>query len=512
MIIDYIYIEGYEQIISSINLNFGGPIKYRYENNTIKSYKNEYFIRDFYMEKNCIKQISAIIGKNSSGKTTILRIINMIFSHLQTDFKYVLIYRNDYGKYYITNIKGVKIGFSLKEIKKSKRNYIENVKIIYFSSIFDKSNRMLENYRLEDISSNTLLRNYVNDYFKNQIDYLGISDKSDELLEKIKRKNIDVINEFRKSESMLRLKYFNEIGKLTERSKFKSLFKSPIYINISYADDSVYKLDKFTEIRNYLGESELEKEILTNLTEINNIIDEIIFSSNEFLDESELKRKYKNEFLGMLIFEFFSILLLKYDFDIVTYTSMFLDLLYKKEDYEYDVEEVFLKLTEKIKYHYTDIQVDYNDDEYTISDLKYEQNDSIEKLQYVYNKNDQFIYSAENMDSSICNYIISEILEKMESIEDEEIYRINNLLNIEETEIEQKNDLGLIGNIVKDTEIDKFNTINYLKDKGKNIDYIITNLKLIYKDLLNEIEEDYYEEILEEHIDRINYINSQLLA
>ncbi|MFT8340853.1 MAG: hypothetical protein ABF652_05390 [Clostridium beijerinckii] len=511
MVIDYIYIEGYEQIISSINLNFGGPIKYNFENNRIKSYKNEYFIRNFYMEKNCIKQISAIIGKNSSGKTTILRIINMIFSHLPINFKYVLIYRTNKGKYYTTNIKDVKIDH--KEMQKGDRDYIGSVKIIYFSSIFDKSNRMLDNYNLEDISSNTLLRDYVNTYYKSKIYNLGTGDKSFKLLEKIKRKDIDLIDEFRKSESMLRLKYFNKIGKLEKTSKFKSLFKSPVYINISYADDSIYKLDRLSKIGDYVKESKLDRDILTNLTEINNIIDEIIFSSNKYLNEIELKRKYKNEYLGMLIFEVFSNLLLEYDFDIASYTYMFLDLLYEKEYYEYDIEPIFFKIAEIIKYDYAHIKIDYNEYEHSIKNVQYEQNDSIANLQYLYNSNNKVIDLIEDMDLINCKYIAEGILERIEIIFNEDIDNINNLLNIdvEESEIEQKNSLCVIENIIKDEDIDSFNVINYIEHKGKNIESIVNNLRLIYMNILDNIEEDYYDGILEEQISNINYVNAQLV-
>ncbi|MDU1229877.1 MAG: hypothetical protein E6980_06905 [Clostridium sp.] len=485
MIIDYIYIEQYGDLINSINLNFGGPIKYNYSNGEIQLHQNDNYVNNFYFDKKCIEQVSAIIGKNSTGKTTILRIINMIFSEIENDFKYIIIYRKN-GIYFDSNIEKIKINSSKIKKKSVKDNF--NIKIVYFSSIFDKSNCFMENYTLSDISSNNLLRNFVNTYLQKQLDYIDEApeDQQNELLEKMKRKNIDVIDEFRKSESILKLKYFNNIKKVQNSAKFKTLFKSPQFINISYGDDSAYKIDKLKELENHIYEISNRdvKTVINNLKEIDSLIGEIIFTSNKYLDEDELKRKYKNEFLGMLIFEIFSALIIEFDYDILPYTKIFLDLLYEKEDYEYDIEEIVYKLLIAINEDYLK-SYEINPNSYTINEetnnKNYERiNDTLSKFNKLYEENKNFIESIEYYNIDEVKDYIHRILKHIEKIDDNDIDNIN---SIENSEKNYKDDMKLC-------------TIDFEK--------LIDMLKQLYNNILSE-------EFSDEYIELISEINSKLL-
>lgn len=517
MIIDYIYIERYGEIVKNINLNFGGPIHYECKSNIVSGSKNKFYIDKFYRDKTCIEQISAIVGKNSSGKTTILRVINSLFSNLELDFSYVIIYRNENCTFYDSNMSKIKI--KVKETNKMKYRKINDTKIIYFSNIFDKSNKIFWHNNLEDISSNSLLRDYVNSYYNNKIESLEYNNNLEERLEKIKKKDTDIINDFRKSESLLKLRYFKEVSRLPDNSEFKSLFGSPQFINISYADDSIYKIDKFLEIERYIKEARLSNKIYTNLIEIEGIVEEIIEKTNEYLSQDELKRKYKNEFLGMLIFEFFSWLILVYNVDILEYTDIFLDLLYKNEDDEYDIEKIFYQLIEKVQNneyillgaYYSNYEIDNNIEIY---------NDDIflNKFEFIYDGNSKIIELIEDYDVQNNIEFIQEILEKIKSINEIDLQNIYNITDkfLGENEIYKESISEIIEDIINVNHIKNNNEVDYSIGEGNNIEIILSKLKFIYKNIIYEFNNGNYseqicEEKLEEYANKIEYINSSIL-
>lgn len=520
MIIDYIYIEKYGEIVKDINLNFGGPIHYECKNNIVDGSKNKLFIDEFYMGKPCIEQISAIVGKNSSGKTSILRIINRLFSNLKLDFNYIIIYRNEHYTFYDSNMNKIKI--KVKGSNKINYRKISDTKIIYFSSIFDKSNKFFWHNNLEDISNNSLLRDYVNSYYNNKIGSLEFNYNLEERLEKIKKKNTDIINDFRKSESLLKLGYFKEVNKLPNESKFKPLFESPQFINISYADDSIYKIDKFFKIELYVKEAQLNNKIYTNLIEIEGIVEEIIEHANEYLNQSELKRKYKNEFLGMLIFEFFSWLLLVYNVDILEYTNVFLDLLYKNEDDEYDIERVFYQLIEKVQNdeyillgaYYSNYEIDNNDNNIKI----YNYDIVLNKFEFIYDGNNKIIELMEDYDLENNIDFIQDILEKIRSINEVDLQSMDNITDkfSEKNEVYRESISETIKEIFNTDHIMNNKEVSYSIDERNNSETILSNLQFIYENIICEFDdEDYNEQIdeekLEEYANKIEYINSTIL-
>lgn len=108
MILRYIYIKEYHDTVSNLNLNFGGNYKFKYENGYLKMINNDDYVKDLYKDYNCISDITAIIGKNSSGKTTALRIINAIFAEVWLDLEYIIVFESDTKMFCYFNLKGKK--------------------------------------------------------------------------------------------------------------------------------------------------------------------------------------------------------------------------------------------------------------------------------------------------------------------------------------------------------------------------------------------------------------------
>ena len=71
MNIRYIYIHKYRNRVKNVNLNFENKYNYKFDNNYIKCFLNDDYVEDFYSEYEEIENLTAIIGKIASGKTTI---------------------------------------------------------------------------------------------------------------------------------------------------------------------------------------------------------------------------------------------------------------------------------------------------------------------------------------------------------------------------------------------------------------------------------------------------------
>ena len=486
MIIEYIYIKKYKDLIDSIDLNFGGKNIYRYVNGKIDVHINKNYIENFYLNNECIGQISAIIGKNSTGKTTILRIINMIFSGIETDFKYVIIYRHNDDFFYDSNMNN--ITFKSKNINKKRIKFIKDLKLVYFSSIFDKSNSMLGNYQLIDISSNTLLREFVASYFTKQINSIESSfiEQESKLLEKIKNKNTDIIDDFRKSESILKLKYVNSMNNLCEGSKFEPLFKSPKFISISYADDSINKIDKLNQLTRYTFKMKDGEKIIERMREVDDLTFEIIQKSNEFCDDKKIK--YKNEFIGMLSFEVFSKLIIEYEYNIYKYIDMFLNLIYEKEDNEYDFETAFREVLFKINGDYLR-NYEVTSESYLVDEKRddYDNIDYLDKL--LFNINDLYEKNKE-LEEEIYYYDIQEFKIHINNI-------INSIKGFDYSKIEVVNEV--LGGQNKD--------ISYLHCDENDLCFILEFLEENYKKLLDI---DYIDNEIEITLKNISNINEQL--
>ena len=84
MEIIYLFIKNFKSLKSQ-NINFGSEHRFEYseKTNELKTIKNELYIQDFYNINNLgarVLNVSSIIGKNGTGKSTILEFIKRNFS------------------------------------------------------------------------------------------------------------------------------------------------------------------------------------------------------------------------------------------------------------------------------------------------------------------------------------------------------------------------------------------------------------------------------------------------
>lgn len=169
MIIRYIGAQEYNTIRSCININLGGNFKFWLSDKNLHVEYNSAYV-DGKSLYNPIDDISAIVGKNGSGKTTVLKIISNIIGG--NGKHYILVLQENKIFYLYTDLKNdVNLSLAEKEIRArdycieildKKSDIASKFCQIYFSNIFDKTTPLIENDNLVDLSTNSELRIFMN--------------------------------------------------------------------------------------------------------------------------------------------------------------------------------------------------------------------------------------------------------------------------------------------------------------------------------------------------------------
>ncbi len=169
MILRYFYIAEYSSFANDLDVNLGGKYKFFYKTkeNELQVIIDDTYVDKLYFEYDVISDISAILGKNSAGKTTVLRIINSVFNEVSGK-NYIIVFESDQNYMLYTNLQQLRYNTTILEKKinciiQKKFNSIEilkNVGLIYFSNIFDKASPFQGNANLIDISTNYAFENF----------------------------------------------------------------------------------------------------------------------------------------------------------------------------------------------------------------------------------------------------------------------------------------------------------------------------------------------------------------
>jgi len=169
----YIWVENYK-IHNNIGLNFNSNIHFFYDS---KERKLEYIIKRVYPKSffgTNIENISAIVGNNGAGKSTLLNMIinkwispknlfgQMIIVCQEEDE--IIVYFNDNNKEF--NKDNMNIENKNKKtldidilVDKLDYNFFEKIHLIYYSSVFEKTNFVKHNRNITDISTVGLINN-----------------------------------------------------------------------------------------------------------------------------------------------------------------------------------------------------------------------------------------------------------------------------------------------------------------------------------------------------------------
>lgn len=193
----YVYINGDEkkygerlkENLFEKDIIFNNKYKITYQNNTITIQYNEDYIEDFYKVKSVernVKIISSIIGKNGSGKTSLLHfIISIIYLNYYMDMNYLILF-NINNKILIINRKckidqvknftneEAEIIYYSDDKKMELYNLIkDNVTTIYFSNIASMKNNPFGKTEESKKYFNISLTSDLHTFFKNEYLLMG---------------------------------------------------------------------------------------------------------------------------------------------------------------------------------------------------------------------------------------------------------------------------------------------------------------------------------------------------
>ncbi|MEB8704654.1 hypothetical protein P4H21_28540, partial [Bacillus cereus] len=207
MKIVFVWIEAYKKL-KNFQTSFSGKYKIKYHGGKLAISRNKLFVEDFFKVADFFKikesdidiNLSAIVGENGTGKSTILDLIVEYIEHGVLSSDYIIIFENK-GKIFIDSnfeLPYIDIVENLKyQVIKDKPldDFFKHQATIFFSNVFDaryfeyneklRSKNKFENKRLttyphlKNISTNFLLANYeepellLNQDFSKQIFFVN---------------------------------------------------------------------------------------------------------------------------------------------------------------------------------------------------------------------------------------------------------------------------------------------------------------------------------------------------
>lgn len=269
MILRYFYIDKYNEIAQNLDINLGGKYKFQYQDtkNQLLFIKNETYVENLYEEYNVISDVSAILGKNSAGKTTILRMINTIFNSFESydKAKYIIIFEK--GGTYILYTNYMDIEYDPKTLDKEIQHLeiksfnaidiLKEVGLIYFSNVFDRATPFQGNANLIDISANYMFEQFNIDYINGKMKNIG--------------EGINILEEYKSESILAEIDFLLDINRLTFTEKPNLLFDIPAQIKLGFSqilpdfgNDPLYDQDEYNHLlkeiymslEKYLGENQ----------------------------------------------------------------------------------------------------------------------------------------------------------------------------------------------------------------------------------------------------------------
>ncbi|WP_283699586.1 hypothetical protein [Clostridium perfringens] len=261
----YIFIKDYDGLLKDQAIDFKSKYKFNFYNNKITISKNKEYLENFFQGYSNIDDITAIVGKNTSGKSSILKLINRIWGDVVEGKNYLeleyLVFFEDKNviRYHSTldrefdiekeSLEGV-------ELKKIKVGSMYNTTFLYFSGIFDRNQGLKENSKFIDISTNNLVRKSIKKTYvrKRQM----WNSKRNVNLE-IESEQIEFVDEFRKQETFKLMNYYRKIIDLEWAKEI--LFDFPKRVSLIFQHNYIMA----EEFKNFIVEDKHLSNIIKQL-------------------------------------------------------------------------------------------------------------------------------------------------------------------------------------------------------------------------------------------------------
>lgn len=358
MILRYFYFEQYKGIVEDLDFNLGGEYKFYFKKfeKYLQIINDEQYVKNLYIEYNVISDVSAILGKNSSGKTTVLRMINSIFNGFNSfnSEKYIVLFENEDSYILYTNYEYLEYSENIlnKKLKCIRQKFLDsinvlrNVGVIYFSNIFDKATPFDGNANLIDISTNYTFEKFYEEKIKNR--KLKDDEKS------------NIMDEYKASCILQEIDFLIDMDK---EDKINLLFEIPkeieigfiqtigSYKNISFCDNIEWNellVRIYQSMDTFLGNQE-ENEISIFRDEI------IFYFMFDFLCEL-CREGYHEVFVAL---EYWKDKIEKEEWNLCFYYKDILDKLQNNYEIKEIITDTLIKDTEFQEIDYEDIVEDF---------------------------------------------------------------------------------------------------------------------------------------------------------
>lgn len=248
----YIYTEAYEEIIKNEEIDFKSRYKIKFNDNELIISKNEYYIENFYSNYKNINEVTAIIGKNTSGKSSILKLINKAWNNIVEDInsleiKYLMLFEDEEGiKYYKNLNRDINI-ITSKEVVGLKISEIDSnidTTFIYFSGIFDRNPGLIETSKFIDIGTNNMLRKSIDNTYDRK---RQIWNSKNDVREEMESDQFGFVDEFKKQETLKLMNYYRKVNNSDWQKKI--LFNFPQKLHILFEHNYILSREFIDSIR-----------------------------------------------------------------------------------------------------------------------------------------------------------------------------------------------------------------------------------------------------------------------
>lgn len=251
---NYLRDEEIKENLIKVDFNFDAEYKIKYTNKNLEIRKNNNYIPNFYnIDGNNISNIAAIIGKNGSGKTTILALLTQIlYTRTFYQYDFILGFKED-NRFIVFAKEGLidenlQHEFKLITYTNEERAYsicksiTNKISTIYFSNVFNLRNKQIQSTNKKEKFFNISLDEYMyKNYNNNNIEMNRVNINENYIDERfIKNRNIQ------EAKNDLTIKNFKFLFKDIKNANIENIYFLPkCYHSLGILESSLDELRYF---------------------------------------------------------------------------------------------------------------------------------------------------------------------------------------------------------------------------------------------------------------------------